>query len=96
MGKKRKCRYTEDEMIAHTQAVRIRKMTDAQLAEFIAKKEEMARKGGITEGMTIARENVPPVDIDALAEEIAGLKGIGAVKMKYIREILEKRLGGET
>ncbi|MCD8208273.1 MAG: hypothetical protein LUD72_10085 [Bacteroidales bacterium] len=96
MSKKRKCRYTDDEMAVHTQAVRIRKMTDAQLAEYIRKTEELARKGGITEGMSLAREKVPAVDIDSLAEEIAGLKGVGEVKMKYIREILEKRLGGEA
>ena len=33
MAKKRKCRYTPEELRIHEQAVRIRKLTDAQLVE---------------------------------------------------------------
>lgn len=33
MAKKRKCRYTPEELRIHEQAVRIRKLTDAQIVE---------------------------------------------------------------
>lgn len=33
MGKKRKCRYTAQELAIHEEAVRLRKMTDRQLVE---------------------------------------------------------------
>lgn len=33
MSKKRKCRYTPDELTLHEEAVRLRKMTDKQLVE---------------------------------------------------------------
>lgn len=33
MSKKRKCRYTEEELAIHDEAVRLRKMTDRQLVE---------------------------------------------------------------
>ncbi|MDR1630062.1 MAG: hypothetical protein LBS36_07620 [Oscillospiraceae bacterium] len=35
MAKKRNCRMTDDERQMHERAVRIRKMTDAQICEFI-------------------------------------------------------------
>ncbi|MBQ8331112.1 MAG: hypothetical protein IJX94_01265 [Clostridia bacterium] len=33
MAKKRKCRYTPEELAIHDEAVRLRKMTDAQLVQ---------------------------------------------------------------
>lgn len=33
MAKKRKCRYTQEELAIHEEAVKLRKMTDAQLVE---------------------------------------------------------------
>lgn len=33
MAKKRKCRYTQEELTIHEEAVRLRKMTDRQLVE---------------------------------------------------------------
>lgn len=33
MAKKRKCRYTAEELAIHEEAVRLRKMTDRQLVE---------------------------------------------------------------
>lgn len=35
MAKKRKCRYTAQELAIHEEAVRLRKMTDAQLCEYL-------------------------------------------------------------
>ncbi|MCD8218098.1 MAG: hypothetical protein LUD01_08660 [Clostridiales bacterium] len=95
MGKKRKCRYTDAEMATHEQAVRIRKMTDAQLVEYIEEREAAARKEGIRHGKMMTAPG-KMIDIQSLVDEIGSLKGIGAVKLKYIGEILEKRLGGEA
>ena len=35
MGKKRKCRYTQEELAIHEEAVKLRKMTDRQLVELL-------------------------------------------------------------
>ena len=90
MAKKRSCRRTEDESAIHEKAVKLRKMTDAQLVGYMEKQKEAARKEGISQGKG------KPVDIDAIVNEIGNLKGVGIVKLKYIREILVRRLeGGE-
>lgn len=95
MGKKRKCRYTDTELAMHEQAVRIRKMTDVQLVEYIDGRVAAAKKEGIRQGKMMAAPG-KKVDIQSLVDEIGSLKGIGIVKLKYIGEILEKRLGGEA
>lgn len=93
MAKKRSCRRTEDESLVHERAVKLRKMTDAQLVGYLENQKEAARKEGYAQGQAMNK----PVDIDAVINEIGSLKGVGIVKLKYIREILVRRLeGGET
>ena len=48
--KKRNCRKTEEEKTVHDEAVRIRKMTDAQICEFI----EHTYQRGVAEGAELA------------------------------------------
>lgn len=39
MSKKRKCRYTQEELAIHEEAVKLRKMTDRQLVELLRRQE---------------------------------------------------------
>lgn len=39
MSKKRKCRYTQEELAIHEEAVKLRKMTDRQLVELLSRQK---------------------------------------------------------
>lgn len=39
MSKKRKCRYTQEELAIHEEAIKLRKMTDKQLVEAFREKD---------------------------------------------------------
>ncbi len=92
MGRKRNCRRTVKENIIHEKAVKMRKMTDAQLVHYVEEQVEKARSEGFNQGK--AKASPPLMDIQAVIDEIGGVKGIGETKLCLIKEILKKRLGG--
>ena len=89
---KRNCRRTQDEVRIHEKAVKMRKMTDEQLVHYVEDRVEKARSEGFNQGK---RKVAPPaINLSEIMDELASVKGIGAVKMKQIGIILENRLGG--
>lgn len=50
MEKKRSCRRTDDENKIHDKAVKMRKMTDAQLVHYVEDRVNKARSEGYNEG----------------------------------------------
>ncbi len=92
MGKKRNCRRTTDENIIHEKAVKMRKMTDAQLVHYVEDRVEKARSEGFNKGKEVKAETLQYIITD-FAEEIGRMKGIGMVTMSKIRELTDKRLG---
>ncbi|MCR5791364.1 MAG: hypothetical protein K6G83_15885 [Lachnospiraceae bacterium] len=82
---KRSCRRTADENRIHERAVRLRKMTDKQLVEYV----ETCHTAP-----TVIRPETPkdPVDIEGIIEDIGKIRGVGITKLHYIREILKARL----
>ncbi|MGN0489361.1 MAG: hypothetical protein ACI4HO_08885 [Ruminococcus sp.] len=52
MAKKRNCRMTPEEKIAHAKATKLRKMTDSQLCEFVTEQYNL----GMNEGAQIAEK----------------------------------------
>lgn len=92
MGKKRNCRRTTDENIIHEKAVKMRKMTDAQLVNYVEDRVEKARSEGFNKGKEVKAETLQYTITD-FAEEIGRMKGIGMVTMSKIRELTDKRLG---
>jgi hypothetical protein len=60
--KKRSCRMTEEEKAIHNRAVSIRKMTDAQLCEFI----DRTYGKGMEEGAKLAQSQVKAKPEDAI------------------------------
>lgn len=89
---KRSCRRTKEENKIHEKAVKMRKMTDEQLVHYVEDRVEKARSEGFNQGKKKAP--VPMIDLQGIMDELAAVKGIGAVKMKQIRIILEDRIGG--
>lgn len=90
MGRKRKCRYTAEELAIHEEAVRLRKMTDKQLVEefhraadteIAVRVPDMAQNG---ENEADPNENTSAVEklLSALSDgKCKGIKGATAYKI---------------
>lgn len=81
MAKKRKCRYTPEEIEIHEQAVRLRRMTDAQLVTAF---QSVPRDAGVAEPEE-PTEYTNPVEklLSGLESgEIKGIKGATAYKVR--------------
>ena len=88
---KRNCRRTVDESRIHEKAVKMRKMTDEQLVQYVEDRVEKARSEGFNQGkkQELKRNQV---NIAGIVDEISNVKGIGATKLADIKTILEKYL----
>ena len=58
---KKNCRMTDEERAMHDRAVRIRKMTDQQICEFVDRQHSV----GIDEGIRLAQESAEKTRDDA-------------------------------
>lgn len=93
MAKKRSCRRSESEDKIHDRAVRLRKMTDKQLIQYVDGQVEKAGKDGLGDKKEKPSEQqISAVDF---VEEISRLDGIGKVTMSKIRGLLDRRLAGD-
>lgn len=90
MGKRRKCRYTAEELAIHEEAVRLRKMTDKQLVEEFhrAAEPEMAVREPerAQDGSNGQDPNNSPSAIETLLNALSegkckGIKGATAYKV---------------
>ena len=85
MAKKRSCRRTNEENAAHAVAVRIRKMTDMQITEYM----EEIRKKAYEEASDHAKKEPTAQDfIDVLKKE--KIPGIGAVTISKLLEVAKR------
>lgn len=69
MAKKRNCRRTVDEDRIHEKAVKLRKMTDEQLVNYVEDRVEKARSEGYNRGKAHTPKKAP-VNIPEIIEEI--------------------------
>lgn len=90
---KKKSRRTINEHVIHEKAVKMRKMTDLQLVNYVEDRVEKARSEGFNKGKEVKAETLQ-FAISDFAEEIGRIKGIGMVTMGKIRELTDKRLEG--
>jgi hypothetical protein len=103
MGKKRNCRMTDEEKKMHERAIKLRKMTDAQLCEFV----ERTYGRGMEEGAKLAETDTPKepekvVDgaacVKAFIEYLTGRVGtgnrIGNGTILQLNRELEKAISG--
>lgn len=89
MAKKRSCRRTADENIIHEKAVKIRKMTDKQLVQYVKDREESAWNKGFCQGQSQAQKP----NLDEILYEIQAIRGIGIVKVNKIKTVIQRGLG---
>ena len=93
MAKKRNCRRTDEESRIHDLAVKLRKMTDSQLVEYISACSDAARKEGFQAGRAEAVKAEKPAKtaLDFItflkAEKVPG---IGVVKLNNLLEVARK------
>lgn len=85
MAKKRSCRRSDNEARIHDRAVRLRKMTDKQLVQYVDDQIESRKE----------KPSEPQISVVDFVEEISRLDGIGKVTMSKIRGLLDRRLAGE-
>ncbi|MBR5818140.1 MAG: hypothetical protein IKY62_05790 [Clostridia bacterium] len=86
MAKKRKCRYTPEELAVHEQAVKLRKMTDEQLV--------MAFRASSAASPAVSQEEVEK-DTDGVKKLIEGLsrgecKGVKGATVYKIQQYAEE------
>lgn len=80
MGKKRKCRYTPEELAIHKEAVRLRNMTDKQLVEEFhraADTELVARGPSVAQDAT---EEAGPIGNTSAVERLISALSEGKCK----------------
>lgn len=90
---KRNCRRDTEEKVIHEKAVRLRKMTDAQICEFI----EHTYQRGISEGAELASAQTAPADggasvmkfIAFLESRVGSGNRIGKGTILYLNRELE-------
>ena len=92
MAKKRSCGRTAHEHLIHEKAVKMRKMTDIQLVNYVEEKVGKARDEGFNQGKAQA-QGCKTANIEKIINEIGDIRGIGEAKLEGIQAILEKHLG---
>ena len=81
MSRKRKCRYTPEELALHKEAVRLRNMTDKQLVEEFHRAADTEL---VASGPSVAQEAVSPIGNTSALETLlhalsdGKCKGIGS------------------
>lgn len=89
MAKKRSCRRTVNEDKVHEKAVKIRKMTDEQLVQYVNDRVEKARSEGFNQGKKSQKSKVSEMPQSAKSWSISERKGLRVEKTPL--QIFEER-----
>lgn len=89
MAKKRSCRRTVNEDKVHEKAVKIRKMTDEQLVQYVNDIVEKARSEGFNQGKKSQKSKVSEIPQSAKSWSISERKGLRMKKTPL--QIFEER-----
>jgi hypothetical protein len=90
MGKTRKCRLDENEIVVHDMAVKLRKKTDAQLVEAFQQIYDQGYQNGIAQWNNIPEGQIFFND-DAkrkFLDQVNGTQGIGKALYDKIEKIV--------
>lgn len=82
MAKKRSCRRTVNEDKVHEKAVKIRKMTDEQLVQYV---NDRVEKPGVRD-LIRGKKSATGMTINDFLKEISKIKGVGDVTICKIME----------
>lgn len=95
---RRKCRLSPEELNIHEQAVKLRKMTDRQLVEYVSAEKtaayddgEFAGKKDVLKHQRPSNQMIGGNSVKTFLEEIQSVSGIGAVTMKKLHNLAEER-----
>ena len=93
MGKTRSCRRTDLQNEIHDQAVKIRKMTDDKLVEYIRSIVAQEHNHGYVEGLEAGKKDCADIsyEIGAFIENVADLPGIGTATTSKMKQVARKR-----
>ncbi len=86
MAKKRNCRRTETEDKIHDKAVKMRKMTDEQLVNYVNDQAAKAESEGFNRGKCSGSGK----SVMDFVKEISELRGIGAATVRKIKAYAEE------
>ena len=90
--KKHSCRMTDTEKEMHDRAVKIRKMTDEQLVQYVNDRVEKARSEGFNQG----KKSATGMTVNEFLKEISIIKGVGdATICKIMEHFREKGIKDE-
>ena len=90
MAKRRSCRRTAQEDRNHERAVKLRKMTDEQLCQYIDREVEAAYQRGCNKSGKVVAEGHATVSDFLTAISSKKIPGIGAVTInKLMKEAME-------
>ena len=87
---KRNCTRTMDERKIHDKAVKMRKMTDAQLVEYVENRVEKARSEGFNSGKAKAITNEKGVKEFLGFLQLNKIPGVGAVTINKLIKVAEE------
>lgn len=83
MAKRRSCRRTAQEEICHERAVKLRKMTDEQLCDYVDREVDKAYRKGLAE----SKPSGKGVGEFIAAITLAKIPGIGAVTINKLLKV---------
>ena len=96
--RRRKCRLSLEESDMHEQAVKLRKMTDRQLVDYVAAEKAEAHEDGEFLGKKEVLKHQRPSNqvigntgVKAFLEDIQFVNGVGAVTLKKLHDLAEER-----
>ncbi len=93
MSKRRNCRRTPEEVMAHDKAIRIRKMTDAQMMDYLEDLYKKAYDAGYALGGSEAKPQEPSGEQENGVEsflwylQVNKVPGIGAVTVNKLLKV---------
>lgn len=89
MSKKRACRRSNEEIVIHERAVKLRKMTDEQLCKYLDSAIAMSEEKGYKKGFETCKKENKVGGVGAYLETLQESKtsGIGAVTIDKLLKV---------
>lgn len=87
---KRKCRMNKSEIEYHDRAVKLRKMTDSQLCEFIETEKAKAFQEGETKARAVIEKEQAGKGVSHYLQEVLSSLSIGKVTQGKLLKIAEE------
>lgn len=95
---RRKCRLSPEELNIHEKAVKLRRMTDRQLVEYVSAEKaaayddgEFAGKKDVLKHQRPANQVIGNSSVKSFLDEIQSVSGVGTVTLKKLQNLAEER-----